>query len=61
EGFAASLNPEARAAARAFEEAMGALSADVAARAFDGRGLCRGAPFIWRALDPNVALFSMTI
>ncbi|KAG6012371.1 hypothetical protein E4U43_007829 [Claviceps pusilla] len=61
EGFYASLNNETRRAAATFEAAMEGLSAEIAGRRFDEHGLCRGAPFIWRALDPKVALFGMTI
>jgi len=59
--FYASLNGETRRAAAAFEATMEGLSAEIAGRNFDGHGLYRGAPFLWRALDPKVAFFGMTI
>ncbi|KAG6005148.1 hypothetical protein E4U21_000402 [Claviceps maximensis] len=59
--FYASLNGETRRAAAAFEATMERLSAEIAGRKFDEHGLSHGAPFIWRALDPKVALFGMTI
>ncbi|GAB0137224.1 hypothetical protein EsDP_00005500 [Epichloe bromicola] len=56
-----SLNSETKAAAARFEADMEKLSAEIAARGFDKDGLCNGAPFIWRSLDPRVALYSTTI
>ncbi|KAK2592193.1 hypothetical protein QQS21_010112 [Conoideocrella luteorostrata] len=56
-----SLNDETKRAAGVFESSMRKLSAEIESRGFDGEGLCRGAPFLWRALDPKVALFTMSI
>ncbi|KAG6277888.1 hypothetical protein E4U47_006535 [Claviceps purpurea] len=59
--FYGSLNAQTKAAAAVFQAKMEKLSAEVAGRRFDAEGLCGGAPFIWRALDPRVALWAMTI
>ncbi|KAG5981308.1 hypothetical protein E4U55_003085 [Claviceps digitariae] len=59
--FYGSLNSETRRAVATFEAAMEGLSAEIAGRKLDEHGLYRGAPFIWRALDPKVAMFAMTI
>lgn len=57
----AGMTDSAVAAEEKFEEAMRAFSGVVAARTFDADGLSQGMPFVWRALDPNVAPFSATI
>lgn len=49
------------AAAANFLTTMETFSATVAARAFGADGLCQGMPFVWQALDPNVAPYSVTI
>lgn len=49
------------AAAGAFKSAMEAFGEGVRARTFDARGLSQGMPFVWKALDPNVAPYSITI
>lgn len=55
------LNGESRAAEGKFREEMLRLSDVVKGRAFDGEGLSQGAPFLFKALDPNVAPYSLTI
>ncbi|KAL5399949.1 hypothetical protein PMIN06_005389 [Paraphaeosphaeria minitans] len=54
-------NRETRTAATNFKEAMFAFSRRIQGRTFDKDGLSQGAPFIWRALDPTEAPFSLTI
>lgn len=54
-------NDATRAAAAAFTSSMQAFSLQVQARAFDADGLSQGMPFVWKALDPAVAPFSVTI
>lgn len=50
------------AAAAAFGETMRAFGEDVVgARTFGPDGLAQGMPFVWRALDPNVVPWSLTI
>ncbi|KAI0158520.1 lipoxygenase [Pestalotiopsis sp. NC0098] len=55
------LTDEARAAAAAFYDGMQEFSVQVAARAFGADGLSQGMPFVWKALDPNVAPYSLTV
>ena len=59
--FLNGTNRETRTAAEKFKEAMQAFSKKVQSRSFDEDGLSQGAPFIWRALDPEEAPFSLTI
>lgn len=59
--FLNGTNRETRAAAANFSNAMRKLSKKVQGQAFDKNGLSHGAPFIWEALDPLVAPFSLTI
>ncbi|KAK5166270.1 uncharacterized protein LTR77_008531 [Saxophila tyrrhenica] len=54
------MNPKTRKAAAKFKKDMQAFSADVSGRTFDTDGLSQGMPFVWRALDPNVAPYSIT-
>lgn len=54
------LNTETAAAAATFKSSMQLFSQEVAARGFDGEGLSQGMPFVWQALDPNVAPYSIT-
>lgn len=61
EDLHSSLNNKTKAAAARFEADMEKLSAEIAGRGFDKDGLCDGAPFLWRALDPRVALYTTTI
>ncbi len=49
-----------QAAATTFFDSMKAFSQNVAARTFDQNGLSQGMPFVWQALDPNVAPYSIT-
>ena len=55
------MNPTTQGAAATFLASMQSFSQTVAARAFDADGLSQGMPFLWRALDPNVAPYSVTI
>ena len=54
------MNAATQAAATAFFHSMQAFSGQVAARAFDVNGLSQGMPFVWQALDPDVAPYSIT-
>ena len=54
------MNGATQAAATTFYNTMQAFSEQVAARTFDENGLSQGMPFVWQALDPNVAPFSIT-
>ncbi|KAI6848119.1 Lipoxygenase [Hortaea werneckii] len=56
----ARMNEQTRRAATEFRSAMQAQSAKVSGRMFDADGLSQGMPFIWRALDPQVAPYSLT-
>jgi arachidonate 15-lipoxygenase (second type)/8-lipoxygenase (S-type) len=53
-------NPKTKAAAAKFKRSMQAFSAEVSGRTFDADGLSQGMPFVWKALDPNVAPYSIT-
>ncbi|KAH8658057.1 lipoxygenase [Xylariales sp. PMI_506] len=55
------MNSEVQSANAEFMEAMEEFSAQVSARTFDADGLCQGMPYVWKALDPNVAPFAITI
>lgn len=57
----AKMNPATEDAAATFKSAMEAFSDEVAARQFDSQGLSQGMPFVWQALDPRVAPYSVTI
>lgn len=57
----ARMNPATEAAAAEFKGAMEAFSDTVAARGFDAQGLSQGMPFVWQALDPRVAPYSITV
>lgn len=54
------MNGQTQAAASTFLNSMQAFSSQVSARTFDANGLCQGMPFVWQALDPNVAPYSIT-
>jgi hypothetical protein len=54
------MNAQTRRAAATFKSSMQQFSADVSARTFDADGLSQGMPFVWQALDPNVAPYSIT-
>lgn len=59
--FLAETNRQTIAAAATFKSKMVAFSEQVKARTFDSNGLSQGMPFIWQALDPSVATYSLTI
>ncbi|CAN8104692.1 unnamed protein product [Discula destructiva] len=59
--FLAGTNAATKTAAASFTSSMKAFSAKVQARTFDADGLSQGMPFVWQALDPAVALYSVTI
>ncbi|KAI7263172.1 Lipoxygenase [Hortaea werneckii] len=56
----ARMNEQTRDAATEFRSAMQVQSAKVSGRTFDADGLSQGMPFIWRALDPERAPYSLT-
>ncbi|GAB1736989.1 hypothetical protein NU219Hw_g354t2 [Hortaea werneckii] len=56
----ARMNEQTRHAASEFRSAMQAQSARVSGRTFDADGLSQGMPFIWAALDPERAPYSLT-
>lgn len=55
------MNTETQAANDLFMSKMDKFSAQLQARNFDGNGLSQGMPFVWKALDPNVAPYSLTV
>ena len=55
------MNEKVRDAEKTFRDAMNAFSGVVSARTFDSDGLCQGMPFIWNALDPQRAMYWLTI
>lgn len=58
----ARLNPRTEGAAAAFKRELSGWGDEVVkARRFDERGLSQGMPFLWKALDPNVAPYYLTI
>ncbi|KAJ4417863.1 hypothetical protein N0V82_005920 [Gnomoniopsis sp. IMI 355080] len=59
--FLSETNTATKTAAATFKSSMEDFSAKVQARTFDANGLCQGMPFVWQALDPAVAPFSVTI
>lgn len=54
------MNNATQAAAATFYSSMHSFSQQVAARKFDQNGLSQGMPFVWQALNPNVAPYSIT-
>ncbi|KIW10388.1 hypothetical protein PV08_11350 [Exophiala spinifera] len=56
----ARMNPTTQQAASTFFNSMQAFSGQVSSRRFDAEGLSQGMPFLWQALDPNVAPYSIT-
>lgn len=54
-------NGATRAANQKFMADMQARSAVVSSRGFDSNGLSQGMPFLWKALDPAVVPWSLTI
>lgn len=59
--FLGDTNAATKAAAATFTDSMTAFSVEVKGRRFDADGLSQGMPFVWQALDPAVAPFSVTI
>lgn len=59
--FLSRSNAATRAANAQFMAAMRARSQVVRSRSFDGDGLSQGMPFVWQALDPDVAPWSLSI
>ncbi|KAH0278235.1 Lipoxygenase, partial [Aureobasidium melanogenum] len=55
------MNANTRNAAATFMNSMNSFSDKVKARTFDSNGLSQGMPFVWKALDPNVAPFGVTV
>ncbi|KAG9943807.1 Lipoxygenase, partial [Aureobasidium melanogenum] len=55
------MNANTRNAAATFMNSMNSFSDEVKARTFDSNGLSQGMPFVWKALDPNVAPFGVTV
>ncbi|KAG9571360.1 Lipoxygenase, partial [Aureobasidium melanogenum] len=55
------MNVNTRNAATTFMNSMNSFSSKVKARTFDSQGLSQGMPFVWKALDPNVAPFGVTV
>lgn len=55
------MNAATNTAAAEFKSSMEAFSKKVSSRTFDAKGLSQGMPFVWQALDPNVAPFSVSI
>ena len=54
-------NPQTRAAAARFKREMRGFSNVVGGREFDDEGLSQGMPFLWKALDPDVQPYSITV
>lgn len=54
------MNSKTRDANTAFIASMKGFSAQVNARSFGSDGLSQGMPFVWKALDPNVAPYSVS-
>jgi arachidonate 15-lipoxygenase (second type) / 8-lipoxygenase (S-type) len=57
----AKMNPATEEAATGFKASLEAFSDKVAARGFDADGLSQGMPFVWQALDPRIAPYSITV
>ncbi|KAG9851867.1 Lipoxygenase, partial [Aureobasidium melanogenum] len=55
------MNVNTRNAATTFMNSMNSFSSKVKARTFDSKGLSQGMPFVWKALDPNVAPYGVTV
>lgn len=60
-GMLALMADGVAAAAEAFRADMEAFAAVVGARTFGPDGLSQGMPFVWQAMDPSVAPYSITI
>lgn len=59
--FLNGTNDQTRAAASKFKDDMRKFSTKIRGLTFDGNGLSQGAPFVWQALDPLEAPFSLSI
>lgn len=57
----ARMNKEVIQAATLFQTAMQEFSSLVSSRRFDAKGLSQGMPFIWKALNPEIAPYYLTI
>lgn len=55
------MNEQTRQANEDFKAEMLARSQVVKTRSFDANGLSQGMPFVWKALDPDVMPWSLTI
>lgn len=55
------MNSATQAANEKFKSTMAARSVVVRSREFGPDGLSQGMPFVWQALDPGVATWSLTI
>jgi arachidonate 15-lipoxygenase (second type)/8-lipoxygenase (S-type) len=55
------MNANTRTAAATFKKTMDSFSSTLKARKFDSKGLSQGMPYVWTALDPNVAPFGVTV
>jgi arachidonate 15-lipoxygenase (second type)/8-lipoxygenase (S-type) len=55
------MNAETKAAAATFQGTMQAFASEVGARTFDSEGLSQGMPFVWKALDPEIAPYYAAI
>jgi arachidonate 15-lipoxygenase (second type)/8-lipoxygenase (S-type) len=55
------MNKKTQTAAATFKLAMDTFSSMVKIRTFNSKGLSQGMPFVWKALDPNVAPFGVTV
>ncbi|KAK9447010.1 lipoxygenase [Limtongia smithiae] len=55
------MNEETKSANAVFMVSMKAFSEKVKARTFNSKGLSQGMPFLWQALDPTVAPYSITV
>ena len=55
------MNDATQDAAQTFRDAMEDFSGKVSKRTFDENGLSQGMPFVWKALDPEVAPFFLAI
>lgn len=55
------MNDATRMANENFKDAMAARSEIVRSRGFDADGLSQGMPFVWQALDPGTAAWSLSI
>jgi arachidonate 15-lipoxygenase (second type)/8-lipoxygenase (S-type) len=54
------MNAATKNANTVFMNSMQSFSGQVSARSLGADGLSQGMPFVWKALDPNVAPYSIT-